>query len=210
MSFISKSGADFLEESNAISYLKSDGKCNKARATNWIERNGIPEELSESSCYSVKSPFSIEEKFFLNLPDAIERAESINNSILYQYKGKDKKVVYDEEQSDADMIANFMMYDSDDDCNWLIDTDGDHYTICHSDLDTEEQWSSSWDWLMPVVRTICTDSKYNSWHATDLERLDFYNARDYLAMIVCHGQLDDVYQAVIKFIKHWNDGKGNV
>lgn len=195
MSFISKSGADFLEESNAISYLQSDGKCNKARATNWIERNGIPEELSESSCYSVKSPFSIEEKFFLNLPDAIERAESINNSILYQYKGKKKlKVVYDEGQSEADMIANFMMYDSDDDCNWLIDTDGDHYTISHSDLDTEEQWSSSWDWLMPVVRAITTNEKYIG-----------NEYREGIADVICFGHIDDVYDSVINFIKHLND-----
>jgi hypothetical protein len=196
MSFISKSGADFLEESNATRYLQSDGKCNKARATNWIERNGIPEELSESSCYSVKSPFSIEEKFFLNLPDAIERAESINNSILYQYKGKDKSVVvYDEEgQSDADMIANFMMYDSDDDCNWLIDTDDDHYTICHSDLDTEEQWSSSWNWLMPVVRAITTNEKYIG-----------NEYREGIADVICFGHIDDVYDSVINFIKHLND-----
>ena len=174
MSFISKSGADFLEESNAISYLKSDHRCNKARATNWIERNGIPEELSESSCYSVKSPFSIEEK--------------------------DKNVVvYDDGQSEADMIANFMMYDSDDDCNWLIDTDDDHYTISHSDLDTEEQWSSCWNWLMPVVRAITTNEEYIG-----------NDYREQIADVICFAQIHDVYDAVINFIKHLDNGEGNI
>ena len=205
MSFISKSGADFLEESNAISYLKSDHRCNKARATNWIERNGIPEELSESSCYSVKSPFSIEEKFFLNLPDAIERAESINNSILYKYKGKDKNVVvYDDGQSKADMIANFMMYDSDDEGNWDIYIDAergnfDHFSISHSDLDTKHEWDSCWNWLMPVVRAITTNEEYIG-----------NDYREQIADVICFAQIDDVYDAVINFIKHLDNGEGNI
>tara|TARA_R110001592_G_scaffold140647_1_gene361687 strand:+ start:244 stop:846 length:603 start_codon:yes stop_codon:yes gene_type:complete len=193
MSYISKSGADFLEESNAVRYLKGDPKCQKSRATDWIQRNGIPKSVrGELSCFSVKTPFSVNEKFFLNLPDAMEIAEGTKNSIIYEYEWKTRRWVdLTEGQSKADMIADFMMYDSDDDCNWLIDTDDDHYTICQSDLETEEQWSSSWNWLMPVVRTICKNEKYIG---------DAY--REHIADIICFAHIDDVHEAVISFLEH--------
>jgi len=204
MSFISKSGADFLEESNAVRYLKGDHKCEKIRATSWIERNGIPESAKDLSCYSVKTPYSPNAKFFLNLPDAIDIAEGTRDCIIYHYVEKRRELVdlTTDDRLEADMIANFMKYESDDDGNWLIDTDYESYVISHAHLDADEQWSSSWDWLMPVVRNICTNNVGHEYRLTDKQIHLLENIVD----IVCYGQIDDVYKAVINFIKNCDEG----
>jgi hypothetical protein len=208
MSFISKSGADFLEESNAVRYLKGDHNCQKTRATSWIECNGIPESAKGLSCYSVKTPYSFKEKFFLNLPDAMDIAEGTRDCIFYHYvekrrerittEGKPFKQADTDDQTEADMIANFMQYESDDNCNWLIDTNYESYVISHAHLDADEQWSSSWDWLMPVVQ-----------ECKCVEDAD-YVLIDAIDFSLCNSHFQGVYDAVINFIKHTSHGKGDV
>jgi len=206
MSYISKSGADFLEESNAVRYLKGDHNCQKIRATSWIECNGIPESAKGLSCYSVKTPYSPNEKFFLNLPDAMDIAEGTRDCLFYHYVEKRRESVTfkqadTDDQTEADMIANFMQYESDDNCNWLIDTDYASYVISHEHLDADEQWSSSWDWLMPVVCRI--DDLFGDDDYINDQINKVHNA-------VLKFDREIVYRAVINFIKHTSHGKGDV
>ena len=55
---------------------------------------------------------------------------------------------------------------------------------------TDTKFHTSWDWLMPVVAKISRDAKY--WE-------DEY--REYLLDVVPYGHIEDVYDAVVNFIK---------
>ena len=67
-----------------------------------------------------------------------------------------------------------------------------YYTTLMDDYKTDTLYfDSSWDWLMPVVAKINRDEKYlNNEH------------REYLLDVVPFGHIEDVYDAVIYFIKH--------
>ncbi len=60
----------------------------------------------------------------------------------------------------------------------------------------ELQYHTSWDWLMPVVSKITRDEQYFE---------DDY--REYLMDIVPYGHIEDTYDAVVQFIKQYNDEK---
>ena len=55
---------------------------------------------------------------------------------------------------------------------------------------TDTKFHTSWDWVMPVVAKISRDAKY--WE-------DEY--REYLLDVVPYGHIEDVYDAVVNFIK---------
>ena len=59
-----------------------------------------------------------------------------------------------------------------------------------------KDYSKSWNWLMPVVSKITRDEQYCE---------DDY--REYLMDIVPYGHIEDTYDAVVQFIKKYNDGK---
>ena len=60
----------------------------------------------------------------------------------------------------------------------------------------ELHYHTSWDWLMPVVSKITRDEQYFE---------DDY--REYLMDIVPYGHIEDTYDAVVQFIKQYNDEK---
>ena len=60
----------------------------------------------------------------------------------------------------------------------------------------ELQYHTSWDWLMPVVSKITRDEQY--WEE---------DYREYLMDIVPYGHIEDTYDAVVQFIKQYNDEK---
>ena len=53
------------------------------------------------------------------------------------------------------------------------------------------EYHESWDWLMPVVGKITRDEKY--WEN---------EYREYLMDIIPYGIIEDVYDAVVNFIKN--------
>ena len=63
------------------------------------------------------------------------------------------------------------------------------YTNCFVS-DNELKFHSSWDWLMPVVAKISRNEKYFE---------DEY--REYILDVVPYGHIDDVFDAVVNFIK---------
>ena len=86
--------------------------------------------------------------------------------------------------SDNEMIAEFMGVDYVD-----IDT--------YLESNKELQYHTSWDWLMPVVSKITRDEQY----------ID-NDYREHLLDIVPYGHIEDTYNAVVEFIKQYNDGQG--
>jgi len=67
-----------------------------------------------------------------------------------------------------------------------------YYTTAMDDYKTDTLYfDSSWDWLMPVVAKISRDEKYFE-----------EEYREYLLDVVPYGHIEDVYDAVINFIKH--------
>ena len=67
-----------------------------------------------------------------------------------------------------------------------------YYTTAMDDYKTDTLYfDSSWDWLMPVVAKISRDQKYFE-----------EEYREYLLDVVPYGHIEDVYDAVINFIKH--------
>ena len=62
-------------------------------------------------------------------------------------------------------------------------------------------YSSSWDLLMPVVSRI-TRGECNCEHDENQE-----NNREYIMDIIPYGNIDDTYNAVVEFIKDYNNGK---
>ena len=67
-----------------------------------------------------------------------------------------------------------------------------YYTTAMDDYKTDTLYfDSSRDWLMPVVAKISRDEKYFE-----------EEYREYLLDVVPYGHIEDVYDAVINFIKH--------
>ena len=64
-----------------------------------------------------------------------------------------------------------------------------------------KDYSKSWDWLMPVVSRI-TKGECNYEHDENQE-----NNREYIMDIIPYGNIDDTYNAVVEFIKEYNNGK---
>ena len=61
----------------------------------------------------------------------------------------------------------------------------------HFFIDDEMEFHNSWDWLMPVVGKITRDEKY--WEN---------EYREYLMDIIPYAIIEDVYDAVVGFIKN--------
>ena len=59
------------------------------------------------------------------------------------------------------------------------------------------KYHSSWDWLMPVVKRIVRDVEL------DIDYEDEY--REHLMDVVPFAKIEDVYEAVVEFIKKHND-----
>ena len=57
------------------------------------------------------------------------------------------------------------------------------------------QYKYSWDWLMPVVEKIMWDNDIEDNQCTNIEEA------------LCDAKIDRVYDAVVEFIKTYNDGK---
>ena len=90
---------------------------------------------------------------------------------------------------DNKLIAEFMGFQKTT-IGWY---DNEEVMNFNSDSNTfdELKFHSSWDWLMPVVAKINRDEKYlNNEH------------REYLLDVVPFGHIEDVYDAVIYFIRH--------
>ena len=58
-----------------------------------------------------------------------------------------------------------------------------------------KDYSKSWDWLMPVVEKIMWDNDIEDDQCTNI------------AEALCDAKIDRVYDAVVEFIKEYNDGK---
>ena len=58
-------------------------------------------------------------------------------------------------------------------------------------MESQLNYHESWDWLMPVVGKITRDEKY--WEN---------EYREYLMDIIPYGIIEDVYDAVVNFIKN--------
>tara|TARA_R100001163_G_C5032596_1_gene172430 strand:+ start:756 stop:1040 length:285 start_codon:yes stop_codon:yes gene_type:complete len=85
---------------------------------------------------------------------------------------------------DNKLIAEFMELEVEDGLYY--------YTTLMDDYKTDTLYfDSSWDWLMPVVAKISRDEKYFE-----------EEYREYLLDVVPYGHIEDVYDAVINFIKH--------
>ena len=73
--------------------------------------------------------------------------------------------------------------------------------VDYVDIDTylesnkELQYHASWDWLMPVVEKIMWDNDIEDNQCTNI------------AEALCDAKIDRVYDAVVEFIKTYNDGK---
>ena len=84
---------------------------------------------------------------------------------------------------DNKLIAEFMELEVEDGLYY--------YTTAMDDYKTDTLYfDSSWDWLMPVVAKISRDEKY--WEN---------ECREYLLDVVPYGHIDDVFDAVVNFIK---------
>ena len=57
-------------------------------------------------------------------------------------------------------------------------------------------YHTSWDWLMPVVSKVTRDEQYIG-----------NDYREHLLDIVPYGHIEDSYNAVVEFIKQYNDEK---
>ena len=68
------------------------------------------------------------------------------------------------------------------------------YNGCHYKVD-ELMFHTSWDWLMPVIEKILDNAFYDV--ATSME--DFYSIKRHIPY------MDETYQAVVDFIKTYND-----
>jgi hypothetical protein len=82
---------------------------------------------------------------------------------------------------------------------------GDDKTMYYDDAENlhpptpinELKFHSSWDWMMPVVRRIVSDIELD---------LDYENEyREHLMDVVPFARIEDVYEAVVEFIKQYNN-----
>ena len=77
-----------------------------------------------------------------------------------------------------------------------LDVDSDDENAQHFYTPDEMKYHTSWDWLMPVVSKITRDEQY----------ID-NDYREHLLDIVPYGHIEDTYDAVVEFIKQYNDEK---
>ena len=93
---------------------------------------------------------------------------------------------------DNKLIAEFMEHEP------IVKGNDVYYELNHIRLTSADdlRYHNSWDWLMPVISKITRDEEY-------LE--DDY--REHLMDIVPYGHIEDTYDAVVQFIKKYNDGK---
>ena len=90
------------------------------------------------------------------------------------------------------LIALFMGLEEDGVDGYLVDMDKDYgYQIIHESCFL---YNSSWDWLMPVAKK-CINPEDNT------------EGWDNLAVALTTCNIDEVYQAVVEFIKTYNDEK---
>ena len=91
---------------------------------------------------------------------------------------------------DNKLIALFMGLEEDGVDGYLVDMDKDYgYQVIHESCFL---YDSSWDWLMPVVQKI---------YQLGLDNESALLVRD----AVTEANLDNTYQAVVEFIKTYND-----
>ena len=92
------------------------------------------------------------------------------------------------------LIADFMgvQYKSDEDYfKELAEMREDGIFYEQGYMESQLNYHESWDWLMPVVGKITRDEKY--WEN---------EYREYLMDIIPYGIIEDVYDAVVNFIKN--------
>jgi len=75
---------------------------------------------------------------------------------------------------------------------------GEPASVMPNFYDVKLLYNSSWDWLMPVISKITRDEKF-------IEQEN----REYILDIVGYGHIEDVFEAVIGFIKWYNQYKLN-
>ena len=91
---------------------------------------------------------------------------------------------------DNKLIALFMGLEEDGVDGYLVDMDKDYgYQVIHESCFL---YDSSWDWLMPVVKKI---------YQLGLDNESALLVRD----AVTEANLDNTYQAVVEFIKTYNN-----
>tara|TARA_R110000796_G_scaffold194914_1_gene311268 strand:+ start:1628 stop:1966 length:339 start_codon:yes stop_codon:yes gene_type:complete len=59
------------------------------------------------------------------------------------------------------------------------------------------QFKTSWDWLMPVVKRIVSDVEFDVGYENEY--------REHLMDVVPFANIEDVYEAVVEFIKNQNN-----
>ena len=91
--------------------------------------------------------------------------------------------------NDNKLIAEFMGYPK-------IANDEDKRDY----LENCVKYHTSWDWLMPVVLK-CKESVD---YCSDDNALEYHNIEDEMLSQL---SIEDTYQAVVKFIKIYNDGR---
>ena len=89
------------------------------------------------------------------------------------------------------LIAEFMGLETPDGCYFEHLTKEGNRELTHHIL---LEYHTSWDWLMPVVSKILTNENY-----IDLTQRE--NIMDSLP----YGMIEDTYDAVVKFIKWYNN-----
>jgi hypothetical protein len=61
----------------------------------------------------------------------------------------------------------------------------------------ELKFNTSWDWLMPVVKRIVSDVEFDVGYENEY--------REHLMDVVPFANIEDVYEAVVEFIKNQNN-----
>ena len=85
------------------------------------------------------------------------------------------------------LIAEFM---------GLVVSDSDNYTSeLHTNVDVDLKYHTSWDWLMPVV------NKIEDYLADNVGKVGYFDE------CLNSNDLEVRYQAVVEFIKTYNDEK---
>ena len=87
------------------------------------------------------------------------------------------------------LIAEFM---------GLVVSDRENYTSeLHTNVDADLKYHTSWDWLMPVANEIIKsrDEQNADWDLTELK------------YALCTTNIELIHQAVVEFIKWYNENK---
>ena len=78
----------------------------------------------------------------------------------------------------------------------LVVSDSDNYTSeLHTNVDVDLKYHTSWDWLMPVV------NKIEDYLADNVGKVGYFDE------CLNSNDLEVRYQAVVEFIKTYNDEK---